>query len=100
MANQNDAEVNPAGEESLKEYEPTPVIRNEHAEGHVTRLIENQTAKLPSDLFLFTALGTMALSVVLELTGRSRASRFVGMWPPSILTMGMYNKLVKVLGMR
>lgn len=90
-------DVNPAREASEEAYEPTPVVRAEHAEGPVTRLIEQQTAKLPSDVFLFAALGAMGLSLVLDLTGRRDASRFVGMWPPAILTMGLYNKVVKVL---
>jgi hypothetical protein len=95
-----EGEVNPMSQKSVEEYVPTLVIRDEHAEGQITRLIEHQAAKLPSDLFLFTALGAMVLSVALELTGHTRASRFIGMWPPAILTMGMYNKLVKVLGPR
>jgi hypothetical protein len=93
-------DVNPAAEQSRDEYHPTPVVRDEHSEGQMTRLIEQQAAKLPSDIFLFTALGAMGISILLELAGRSQASRFVGMWPPAILTMGMYNKLVKILGPR
>lgn len=93
-------DVNPASERSAKEYEPSSVRREEHAEGRLTRLIEHQAAKLPSDLFLFAALSAMATSVVLEISGHSRAGRFVGMWPPALLTMGIYNKLVKVLGSR
>ena len=79
-------------------YEPTAVVRDEHAEGSFTRVIEQQTAKIPSDVFLFTALGSMGLSLFLELSGRHRASRFVGMWAPTLLTIGVYNKVVKVLG--
>lgn len=99
MAVENE-EKNPAAEKSEKEYEPTPVLREEHAESQLTRVIEQQTAKLPSDLFLFGALACMGASVALEMTGNSRAARFVGMWPPALLTMGMYNKLVKVMGTR
>jgi hypothetical protein len=76
------------------------VIRPEHAEGTVARVIEQQTAKLPSHWFLFAALSAMALSLGLEVSGRTRASRFVGMWPPTLLIAGMYNKLVKTLGTR
>ena len=93
-------DVNPASEKSHKEYEPSPVIREEHAESQLTRILEQQSAKLPSDFFLFTALAAMGCSVALELAGNSRLSRFVGMWPPALLTMGMYNKLVKVMGTR
>lgn len=97
MANRN---VNPASRKSMRAYVPAPVIRAEHAEGTLTRLIEHQTAKVPSDAFLFAALGAMALSLAFEVAGHVRLSRFVGMWPPSLLAMGVYNKLVKVLGSR
>jgi hypothetical protein len=93
-------DLNPAAEPSLREYEPAPVIRSEHAEGTVTRLIEQQAAKIPSDVFLFLALGSMAGSLVLELTGKEHQSRFVGMWAPTLLTMGVYTKLVKTFGAR
>jgi len=93
-------DVNPASEASLREYEPTSVVRDAHAEGLLTRLIEEQVAKVPSDVFLFLSLGSMTASLVLELSGKSRQSRFVGMWAPTLLTMGVYNKLVKTLGPR
>ncbi len=96
----NPEDVNPASESSLREYEPTPVVRAEHAEGTVTRVIEQQTAKIPSDVFLFLALGSMGLSLGLELSGRKSGSRFVGMWAPTLLIMGVYNKLVKTIGPR
>lgn len=98
MARQLD--VNPASADSLREYDPTPVVRSAHAEGTLTRLIEQQAAKVSSDVFLFLALGSMAASLVLELAGKGPQSRFVGMWAPTLLTMGVYNKLVKALGPR
>ena len=91
------SEVNPASEQSEKAYDPTPVVRAEHAEGSFTRIIEHQTAKIPSDVFLFASLGSMGLSLALHLIGRHDASRFVGMWAPALLTMGVYNKVVKVI---
>jgi len=92
-------DVNPAAEASLVAM-PAPVVRPEHAEGDIARLIEHQAAKVPSHWFLFGALGSMWLSLALELSGRSRASRFVGQWPAPLLTMGLYNKIVKTLGTR
>ncbi len=68
-------EVNPAAEASLTGAS-APVLRPEHAEGEFARLIEQQTAKIPSHWFLFAALGSMGLSLALELSGRTRASRF------------------------
>ena len=92
-------DVNPAAEASLSET-PVPVLRPEHLEGELARLIEQQAAKIPSHWFLFSALGAMALSLGLELGGRTSASRFVGMWPGPLLTLGLYNKMVKTLGTR
>jgi hypothetical protein len=70
----------------------------DHSEGVVARTIENQTARLPSDTFLWAALGSMGLSLGLQLMGKQQASNFVGHWAPTILIMGLYNKLVKVEG--
>lgn len=72
--------------------------RQEHAEGSIARTIEQQTAKLPSDLFLWAAGASMGGSLFLHCTGRKEASVFVGQWVPSLLMLGVYNKIVKVLG--
>ena len=92
-------DINPAAEASLRGA-PAPVLRPEHAEGDFARVIEQQTAKIPSHWFLLAALGSMSASLVLELAGRRRESRFVGQWPAPLLIMGLYNKLVKTLGTR
>ncbi len=75
-------------------------MRAEHAEGSITRMVEQQAAKVPSDVFLFFALAAMGASFLLEVANRRRLSRFIGMWPAPLLIMGVYNKLVKVLGPR
>ena len=76
------------------------MVRPEHAEGDLARLIEQQTAKIPSHWFLIGAFGAMGLSLGLELAGRRREGRFVGQWPTPLLIMGIYNKIVKTLGTR
>jgi len=92
-------EVNPAARASV-EQTPAPVVRPEHAEGALARLLEQQSAKLPSHWFLVAALGAMGLSLALELQGRRRESRFVAHWPAPLMIAGVYNKLVKTLGTR
>ena len=69
-----------------------------HSEGKVARAIEEQTAKLPSDLFLWAAVGSMAASLSLQVLGKKKLSLFVGQWPASFLLLGLYNKLVKLEG--
>ena len=74
------------------------VQKSQHTEGEVAKTIEQQTAKLPSDVFLWAALGSMAASASLHLLGNSKASVFVGQWAPTFLILGVYNKLVKQMG--
>jgi hypothetical protein len=81
-------------------------------EGRVARKIENQTAKLPSDLFLWAAglsmIGSLAFQILgprpkvglfgKEVEGRAPLAVFVGQWVPTLLIFGLYNKIVKVAG--
>ncbi len=71
-----------------------------HREGTMTRMIEHQTAKIPSGVFLGLAIGSMVTSLGLALVqGKSKGwANFVGQWAPSFLILGLYNKLVKVEG--
>lgn len=72
---------------------------NELHEGPVARAIENQTAKLPSDIFLWAAIGSMGLSAALQMVrGARTTSNFVGLWAPTFLLFGIYNKIVKTQG--
>lgn len=70
----------------------------QHTEGPVARTIEQQTAKLPSDLFLWAAVGAIGVAAYLEFTGNEEKSRFVGQWVAPFMLLGVYNKLVKVAG--
>ncbi len=70
----------------------------EHLEGEVARKIEDQTAKLPSDLFLWAALGAMGASLLLNQSKNKGNALFVGQWAAPLLLMGIYNKIVKVAG--
>jgi hypothetical protein len=84
--------------EDLVNAEPATGAREEHREGSVARSIEQQTAKLPSDLFLWAAFGSIAGSLAFNVSGKSHAALFVGQWAPTFLLLGMYNKLVKLHG--
>jgi hypothetical protein len=92
--------TNPMSEASEIVFEAAPVFRAEHGESRMTRLVEQQAAKVPSLAFLALATTVMVASLALEFGGRRRASRFLGMWPGPILTMGVYTKLVKTFGAR
>lgn len=90
-----------AAEEHVRdivEETPRTSTNRAHREGTVARSIEQQTAKIPSDVFLWAALGSIATSLGLGLAGRGKAANFVGQWVPTILIFGLYNKLVKLEG--
>jgi len=67
-------------------------------EGQTTKKIERVTAAIPSATWLILAGGAVVGSLVLRLAGKKSASTFVGEWVPTILMLGLYNKLVKVMG--
>lgn len=87
-------------------------------EGTIARKIEKQTAKIPSDVFLWAAGGAMLISLGFEVAGMIRGQRremlggilghtpktsaplasFVGHWVPTLLLLGVYNKIVKTVG--
>ncbi len=69
-----------------------------HSEGPVAHAIESQTAKLPSDIFLWAALGSMAVSATLKIMRKNHTALFVGQWAAPFLLLGLYNKLVKLEG--
>ena len=73
-------------------------LNPEKKEGPVARAIEEQTARIPSDVFLWAAIGAMGVSLALKIMGRNHNSLFVGQWPAPFLLMGIYNKIVKVEG--
>ena len=74
------------------------ILKENHSEGKVAKAIEQQTAKLPSEIFLWAALGSMALSASLKVVKKNHTALFVGQWAAPFLLLGIYNKLVKLEG--
>lgn len=89
----------------------------QYREGPVARTIERQTAKLPSDIFLWAAGASIVGALAAQVFGMRRQTGmlgglfspvraqtreplagFIGMWAPTFLLLGLYNKLVKVAG--
>jgi len=69
-------------------------------EGIFTKAIEQQTAKMPSIGWVGLAMGSMAVSIAFEVFSGKRKdpAGFVGLWVPTFLLLGIYNKLVKLEG--
>lgn len=71
---------------------------NSPNEGQVTKVIEEQTAKVPSVVYLTAAFASMAGSLTLKLMGHRNTALFIGQWAAPFLIMGLYNKIVKTEG--
>jgi hypothetical protein len=69
------------------------------SEGKWTKRIENQTAKVPSIVFLNLALAGIAYSALHKMIRpKSTIPNFVGLLVPTFLLLGLYNKIVKIEG--
>lgn len=65
-------------------------------EGKVTTQIEERTSRAPSGVYLGLAVGSMIASAIFQLAGKRQTANFIGQWVPSLLVIGVYNKLVKI----
>jgi len=83
-------------------FQKTNIMNNrnqdQHKEGKVASMIEDQTAKIPSDIFLWTSLASMAAALAFKIAGKKHEALFVGQWAAPFLLLGIYNKLVKQEG--
>ena len=70
----------------------------EKKEGKLATMIEEQTAKLPSDTFLWASVTCMAASLTLKLFKSDHLALFIGQWTAPLLLFGIYNKIVKLEG--
>lgn len=70
----------------------------QYGEGPLARGIEEQTARLPSDTWLWAAGASIALSLTYQAIDEKQKALFVGNWAPTFLLLGIYNKMVKLHG--
>ena len=80
------------------EFAERRVRPHEIQEGTLTKTIEGYTSMVPSGAYLSMAFGAIGLSAALHLVGRKSDAQFVGHWVPTILLLGVYNKMVKLHG--
>lgn len=82
----------------MPDFSDYAVAPREHKEGDMTKAIEYYTSQVPSGVYLSLAAGSIGISLTLRLLGQKHAANFVGHWVPTILILGLYNKLVKLEG--
>lgn len=59
-------------------------------------IIEEQTKKIPNLLFLGLGVASILASASLTAANKKTAGNFVGLWVPTFLLFGLYNKMVKI----
>lgn len=72
--------------------------QREPGKSRMTDVIDRQTERVPSDVFLYAAGASIATSLVLKLTKRDHEALFVGQWAPTFLLLGVITKLTKLGG--
>lgn len=73
--------------------------QNNHkpTEGKMTQKVEQYTADVPSGAYLGLAVGSMLVSATIAILSRRKGTaNFIGLWVPTIMLVGVYNKLVKM----
>ena len=53
------------------------------------------TDGIPEETWYWAALGSIAASAALKLSGRDHWALFVGQWPPTFLLFGLYHRLIR-----
>ena len=76
-------------EGALETEQPPP------GEDKFTKSVKQSSAAMPSSAYLGVAAGAMMLSLICQLTGRSKWGNFISQWVPVWLVIGVYNKLTK-----
>lgn len=84
--------------ESLNKTASNTTEAQKYSEGAIALAIEQRTAQIPSDVFLWAAIGSIGTSLALHISGKKDEARFVGQWVSPFLLLGVYNKLIKIAG--
>jgi hypothetical protein len=82
----------------MADYEGYTQSEPSKTEDQFTKTVEDYTAAIPSTAFLGVAIGAMAVSLALQMTGQGKWGNFIAQWVPTWLIIGVYNKLVKLEG--
>jgi hypothetical protein len=85
-------------ENSGEIFMQSKIHKGEATEDRFTGAVETGAARVPSTIFLAAALGSMAASLILKVSGKDDWALFVGQWAAPFLIMGNYNKMVKQHG--
>jgi hypothetical protein len=90
-----------AEEEFMDNYQEAQIGSGQSpkpTEDEFTKTVEEYTASIPSSAYLGVAVGAMGLSLLCQVAGQGKWGNFIAQWVPTLLIIGLYNKVVKVEG--
>lgn len=74
----------------------TGVSSMEKTARSIDRPIDEVASKLPAAPYMAAVAASIVASAALFASGRRLGALFVGLWAPTVLNMGIYNKLLQV----
>lgn len=60
-----------------------------------TGVVQTQISKVPSDTFMWLAIGSIIGSLTLKFMGKKDNSLFVGQWAPTFAILGVFDKIIR-----
>jgi hypothetical protein len=82
-------------ESATRLTDQTRDVWNEAREEPTPKGLMGAIEQLPSTFYLYGTLGSIGLSLLLRIMGRKDFANFVGLWPPTILSLAMLNKMLR-----
>ncbi len=67
----------------------------EEIKTNMSASIDKQTESLPSDVFLWAAIGALALSLMYDMSGKKEQGSSIRKWLPTLVTLGSYNRMLQ-----
>ena len=71
-----------------------PNTPGEYSQDDTARTLQGRRERISSDTFLWAGFAAMAASATLQAMGNKHISLFVGQWAPTLLILGLYNRVV------
>jgi hypothetical protein len=67
----------------------------QHSDENPQNVLFKVLDRVPSQLWYILGISSVVASMILQATGNKNWADFVGKWPPTLLLLGLYHKLLR-----
>jgi len=67
----------------------------QHSDENPPNVVFKVLDGIPSQLWYILGISSVVASMILQATGNKNGADFVGKWPPTLLLLGLYHKLLR-----